>query len=411
MNSLTKIKIAARNVLKNKRRSTVTLIAVTVGFVSLSLFEGYFTYIYDILEKQAIVGERLGHLVVTRKGFYDQDGENPRDFLFTSEQVEQVKSILSSNPAVALVSPRLQVNGLVSNGEVSRIFLSEGIEAEDLTTLRGEEFADLPGSLKADAPYDAVFGSKLGELLGVKEGDSAVLLTSTAYGMVNAVDANVGELANTGTAGTNDKFALLPLSLAQSLYDFEGADRFSILLKENYSTEQERLQIEQTLSEMGIEFEIKDWKELSAYYGQVKSLFDMMYLFITVVVAIVVIASVANTMGMAISERTREIGTLRAIGMKRSTINGLFVWEGVIIVLLGCVAGILCTYGVGELINSANITYTPPDASAEAELIVKLLFENMFGSLVVLCVFAAIASYFPARKAAKRPITEALAHV
>jgi putative ABC transport system permease protein len=137
----------------------------------------------------------------------------------------------------------------------------------------------------------------------------------------------------------------------------------------------------------------------------------MMYLFITIVVLIVVIASVANTMGMAISERTREIGTLRAIGMKRSTISSLFVWEGVFIVFVGCAIGILATYIFGSIINNANITYVPPDASAEAELIVTLLFENMFGSLVVLTIFAAIASYFPAKRAAKRPIVEALSHV
>jgi putative ABC transport system permease protein len=411
MNSISKIKIAARNIVKNKRRSLVTLTAVIIGFISLSLFEGYFTYIYHILEKQAIVGERLGHLIITRQGFYDQDGENPQNFLFDQASVKSAQDVLVKNPAITLVSPRLQVNGLVSNGDVSRIFLGEGISAEDLIALRGEEFAELPGSLSIEDQYAATFGARLGELLGLAKGDSATLLTSTSSGMVNAVDATVGELANTGSVGTNDKFILLPLGLAQRLYDFEGADRLSIVLTDGADIEQQKKFIMDILTESGFSVEIKDWKELSVYYGQVKSLFDMMYLFITIVVLIVVIASVANTMGMAISERTREIGTLRAIGMKRSTISSLFVWEGVFIVFVGCAIGILATYIFGSIINNANITYVPPDASAEAELIVTLLFENMFGSLVVLTIFAAIASYFPAKRAAKRPIVEALSHV
>lgn len=411
MNSFSKIKIAARNVLKNKRRSLITLFAVVVGFVALSLFEGYFTYIYNILEKQAIVGERLGHLVVTREGFYKQDGKNPRDFLFDEAALTDISELLASRETIELVSPRLQVNGLASNGDVSRIFLSEGIAAEDLIALRGEEFADLPGSLDGDKPHSAVFGAELGELLGLAEDDYAVLLTSTVYGMVNAMDVNVGELANTGSVGTNDKFILLPIDLARDLYDFQGADRLSILLKDGVQVEQQKSEILSALKNAGFEVEIKDWKELSVYYGQVRSLFDMMYLFITVVVAIVVIASVANTIGMAISERTREIGTLRAIGMKRSTISSLFVWEGVFIVFIGCVVGLVVTYVLGGFINASDITYVPPDASAEAELIITLLFENMFGSLVVLTLFAALASWFPARRASRRPIVEALSHV
>lgn len=411
MNNANKIKIAARNVIKNSRRSMVTISMIAIGFLALSIFEGYFTYIYKTLEDQAIVAERLGHLTITKTDYYDKWSLDPHKYMFSVEELQKVENTLSSINSIVMVSPRVSVNGLVSNGDISRIFLAEGITAEDLQQLRGEKYADLPGTLKPGEDYQAVFGSKLAELLGLEEGSDAVLLTSTIDGMVNAMDTTVGEVANTGSVGTNDKFLLLPLALARKLFDFEGADKIVILLDSKGAIVPAREEITRLLKEKGLDIEIKDWKELSAYYGQVKSLFDMMYLFISVVVAIVVTAGVMNTMGMSISERTREIGTLRAIGMRVSSLTKLFVIEGALIVLIGCAAGIVLTYGIGGLINASDITYTPPDSSAEAELIIEIVFENIVGSVFTLTVLAGIASYFPASRATKKPIVDALTHV
>ena len=184
-----------------------------------------------------------------------------------------------------------------------------------------------------------------------------------------------------------------------------------MLLDDAHRVDEAALQIRERLGEIGMAVEVHDWKSLSVYYAQVKGLFDMMYLFISVVVVMVVTFSVVNTIGMSITERTREIGTLRAIGMRARSLTGLFVIEGVLLVVIGCTIGVGLALLAGEAINVADIRYTPPDASEEANLTVDMILANLLGSFVVFVVLAAAAAYFPSRKASRRPITEALGHV
>jgi putative ABC transport system permease protein len=404
-------KLAARNVLKNRRRSLVTILSVAIGFLALSLFEGYFTYVYRVLKEQSIIGERLGHLTVVRRGFFDEGSLDPENFQLDAATLARVTETIREIPGVKMVSPRFAVSGLVSNGTTSHIFVGEAISPEDQIALRGAEYAYLPGKLVPGQDDATVIGQKMAKIMGFKQGSDGVLMASTVSGMVNAVDFRVGEIANTGSVGTDDKFVLLPLALARKLYGTEGADRVVVLLDAEESIPSVKPLLMEKLKAAGFDAEIKEWSELSVYYTQVKGLFDMMYLFIMVVVVMVAMTSVVNTMTMAIAERTREIGTLRAIGMRSLTIKSLFVIEGVIIVFVGSLAGMVLSYAIGSGINLADISYSPPDSSEQAELVIELMFENLFGSLFTLSVLAAIASYFPARHATQKSIVGALGHV
>lgn len=411
MSFQTRLKLAFRNIAKNRRRSLLTISAVAVGFIAMSLLEGYFTYIYRTLEAQAIVGERLGHLTVTKRGFYEKAMQDPRKYAFDKNELAKATEVIASNAQVQLVSPRLSVSGLVSNGVISRIFTGEAVLPEDIAALRGEKYADLPGRLDPADPAAAVFGAKLTEYLDIALGQEATILTSTIDGMVNAIDVKVGEVSNTGSLATDDKSLLLSLALARRVMAFDGADRIVVLLKSDDALGSVKDDLIERLQQSGFDVEIKEWNVLSQYYAQVKGLFDVMYLFIALVFAIVVMFSVANTLGMSIAERTREIGTLRAVGIRRRTLNSLFVIEGVSMVMVGSLLGVAATYGLSEAINAAAITYTPPDSTVEAELVIELLGSNLFGSVFTLAVLAILASYFPARKGSRKPIVEALAHV
>ena len=411
MDIITRFKLAARNAARNRRRSMATLASVVIGFVALSLFEGYFVSVYSSLEDEVIVGERLGHLTVGKPGLYDKGAQDPRRYAFTESELATATARLAALPGVKLVSPRITLSGLVSNGDTSRIYIGEGMRAEDMFALRGEKYANQPGLLDPRRTQGAVFGRRLAESLGLKAGSDASLLGGTLDGMVNAVGVEMLEASATGSLGTDDKFILTSLDTARRLMAYDGAERIVLLLEDGTDLAATAAAVKAALAIDGIAVEVRDWRTLSAYYNQVKSLFDMMYLFISVVVAIVVLASVFNTMGMTITERTREIGTLRALGMQVRTLDSLFVLEGMLIVAIGCALGIAVTLAAGFLINGAGITYMPPDAAAEVPLVVKLVAGNLVGSLFTLVVLAALASYLPARRASRRNITGALSHV
>jgi putative ABC transport system permease protein len=172
-----------------------------------------------------------------------------------------------------------------------------------------------------------------------------------------------------------------------------------------------RERLQQKLRGAGFDMEIKTWQELSDFYNQVHNMFDMIFGFIFSIVLTVVVMSVANSMGMTVVERTREIGTLRAIGLKRSGVVKLFTAESLMLTLLGCFTGLLLTFGVRYGINVAHISYTPPNSASAVPLLVDMDFWRTIFTLVLMVVVGTLAAYLPARRAAKQAIIDALGHV
>jgi putative ABC transport system permease protein len=140
-------------------------------------------------------------------------------------------------------------------------------------------------------------------------------------------------------------------------------------------------------------------------------MFDMIFGFIFSIVLTVVVMSVANSMGMTVIERTREIGTLRAIGLKRSGVVRLFTTESLLLTLFGCALGLVVTLAVRYGINLADIHYTPPDSASAVPLLVDLDYGRTLFTLMLMLVVGTFAAWLPARRAARQPIMDALGHV
>jgi putative ABC transport system permease protein len=165
------------------------------------------------------------------------------------------------------------------------------------------------------------------------------------------------------------------------------------------------------LRDAGFDIEIQTWRDLSDFYNQVRGMFDMIFGFIFLIVLTVVIMSVANSMGMTVVERTREIGTLRAIGLKRAGVVRLFTTESMLLTLLGCTLGLAITVAVRWGINLANVSYTPPNSASPVPLLISLDVARVSFTFVLMGVVGTLAAYLPARRAAKKLIIDALGHV
>jgi putative ABC transport system permease protein len=166
------------------------------------------------------------------------------------------------------------------------------------------------------------------------------------------------------------------------------------------------------LQKAGIEgIEIKTWVELSIFYNQVKNLFDMIFSFIFSIVIVVVLMSVINTMSMAVMERTREIGTLRALGMRRFDITWLFCVEGILLATIGGMVGVFLTVIGTLVVNQLGLSYIPPNSSEAVLLLVDIVPLIMLITFLFLGLLAALAALLPARRAAGMAIIDALGHV
>ena len=130
------IKLALRGLMRNRRRSMVTLLAIAFGFSAIALFAGYTHNVYDGLGRQSIHGEMLGHLTLYKKGMRKEGKLDPERYLLTAQEVADISKLVSGEEHVKLVAPRLGMSGLVSNGRASTIFIAEGIEPEAVVKLR-----------------------------------------------------------------------------------------------------------------------------------------------------------------------------------------------------------------------------------------------------------------------------------
>jgi len=416
------LKLALRGLMRNRRRSLITLLAIAFGFAAISLFAGYTHNVYRGLERGSIYGELLGHLTLNKLGMRTAGKLDPERYLLSAAEVASITRLLRDEAHVKLVAPRLALSGLISNGRASTIFIAEGIEPAAMDALQANV---LTQKELASGLYDKVIkrldpahvevvelSSGLVELLHLQIGGQAVVLSNTLSGQANALDITVGHVFNTGNAGSNDKFAFMPLTLAQSLLDAEGrADRLTLLLDDAGQTEAMRVHLTKKLNAAGFNVDLKTWQELSDFYNQVHSMFDIIFGFIFSIVLTVVVMSVANSMGMTVVERTREIGTLRAIGLRRSGVVRLFTAESMLLTLIGCLSGLLLALAVRWGINFADISYTPPNNATPVPLLIDLDAERMAFTFALMSVVGTLAAWLPARRAAKMDIVDALGHV
>jgi putative ABC transport system permease protein len=159
--------------------------------------------------------------------------------------------------------------------------------------------------------------------------------------------------------------------------------------------------------------EVHDYATLNPSYGQITGMFAAIFSFIALLIGAIVLFTVGNTMSMAVVERTVEIGTLRAMGLRRSGIRWLFVCEGVLLGLVGAGLGILLALAAAYAINHSGMSWMPPGNSEPVALTVRVWGElKMITSTALgLLIVAAISAWWPARRAAKLNIVDALRHV
>jgi putative ABC transport system permease protein len=251
----------------------------------------------------------------------------------------------------------------------------------------------------------------LARYLSLSAGKDGVVMSTTLAGQMNAMDIQVMGVYDSGSDATNDKYMRFTFDFAQSLVDTKMAEKIVVLLDDWRKTEKVRTLLLAKLSNAGVASEIKTWYELSLFYSKVKSMFDMIFLFLFTIVLVIVVMSTVNTMSMAVLERTREIGTLRALGLKRRGVSLLFAMEGGMLGLFGSFIGIVLHVSVWAMIRAFPPTYTPPGISTPVPLIVDLGPRTMFFLLLFLVFLSLIAAIIPARRAARQNVVDALGHV
>lgn len=466
------IGLSLRNILRNRRRTSITTCTIAAGGMATLLFGGYVNAIVEGAQTGFV--RQLGHLQVQKQDYFLLGSGSPADFGVSNYQ-EVIRAITTDRQlqgALEVVTPTLQMHGIAGNFQagVSRTVAAVGVIPDDQNRLRAWDDYELldalpPMALPKDQRPAAVIGQGLARVLqvcsgfdvpdcsrqdgparqasfqsadmpddiarlaqsvaaddaGAKERQADAgrprieILAATASGAPNVESVPLVAVENQGIKELDDMFVAVPLPLAQRLV--YGADpqvtAVIVQLRHTKQLEHASARIRQLIKDHGWDLDVVDYRTLNPAYDQIRALFKSIFGFIAALMGVIVLFSVANTMSMAVMERTVEIGTLRALGLGRRGIYQLFMAEGALIGIVGATSGSILALLVAWVINHSGLRWTPPTMIDSIPLVVHVLGDPMLivGTFLGLTLLAVLSGLLPARRAARMDVVDALRHV
>jgi putative ABC transport system permease protein len=465
-------KLALRNLLRNRRRSLATLLAMIVGAHAVLLFGGYSRNITYGLQTDFV--KTGGHLQVQRAGFFRYGTGDPAGYSLAhyDKIVEAIRHDGELAPMLEVVTPVLHLQGIAGNVDagVSRTAIAVGVVVADQNRMRAWNDYDFPVAMPPMAltgtdPDSAVIGTGLARVLqmcdalkvadckqpakadaaaarsgstnaaadlpadlaslaGAESATAAAparaaiqLLAATARGAPNVADLHVVKAEEQGVKEVDDMYVGMHLAQAQRLVFGNDAPKATAIVVQLKHTDQlpaAKARIEQLLATQFPQepVEVLDFAVLNPFYGQALAMFATLVGFVALLIGAIVLFTVGNTMSTAVMERTTEIGTLRAMGLRRAGIRRIFLCEGLMLGVAGAIIGVITASLLAGVINHSGLTWTPPGRSP-VPLIIRVWGENamVVGTMLALMLVAMMSAWWPAGRASRMHVVDALRHV
>ncbi len=400
------LKIGYRNLIKNKRRTILTMLTIIIGMCSLILANGFVKFSLWGL-RESIINGGIGHFQIHKKGFMEHGDENPYDFMMTGYK-KTVRELMRI-PGIKLIAPRLKFQGIVSSADKSTvIFGTAGLSEEEgqLSTFSGIKEGQ---ALKDEDTEGIMIGSGVAKSISGKAGDPCTVMITMKDGGVNALDFNISGVIQNQLQELDNVYVLANLNTIQKLLNTPGSiDTLVVLLTSTEDLPAAEIKIKETCEKLGLEY--RRWDQLAPYYYGARDFYYSAMRIALIIIFAIVIFAVANTMSMSLFERIREIGTIRSIGTTRFMVMKIFVSESILLGIAGGIAGIIAGVAISQIINSAGgIQIPPPPGSAKGyqALINPDLADCLYYFLLFIGV-SIIAVIYPALKAARMSIADAL---
>jgi putative ABC transport system permease protein len=398
------IELALRNVLRHRFRTAMTLAAVSIGVAALILAGGFVRDIFIQLG-EAIIHSQTGHLQIVRPGFLGSGSRSAEKYLL--DNIDQLRATAAEMPETSDVLARLTFTGLLNNGRTDLSIVGQGIEP-DRERRMGTRATIVRGRPLADADrYAALIGEGVAQALKLAPGDRIVLLANTPEGALNTLDLDVAGVFRSFSREFDARAIRVPLTTAQELLATPGANTLVVALHQTRDTDVAAATLKQKLA--GRDVAVKTWQELDDFYAKTVELYQRQFGVLQLVVLVMVLLSVANTVNMSVFERMPEFGTMRALGNTGRQLFLRVVLENTLIGLAGALLGALLAAGLATALSIIGIPMPPPPNSNMGYTAqIRLVPSVIAGAMAVGVMATLLASLFPALRAARIPIADAL---
>ncbi len=396
---------AFQNTLRNRRRSLVTIAIAALGTAAILLAGGFAIYTYRALAQSA--ARNTGHLIVGVPEQFTKDEDTPLQYGI--DEPAQLSARLQADADVRHVLPRVVFSGLVSNGDKSTVMLATGVDPDHEFAVKGPFLTMLAGeALTSDAAQaEVMLGEGLAKSLKAKPGSGLTLLASTTDGALNALDVAVKGVFSTGVPEIDKRLVYTDIATAQRLLNTKRVSTLGVFLKSMEATPA----AQQRVAAANPKLAVQTWTDQAFFYRSVRDLYNRIFGALGLIIGVIVVFVVANAMAMAIVERTREIGTLRALGTLPSQLLRSCALEGLVLGGIGAIAGALIALVVSIALDIVPVQMPPPPGSSRGYPLGIVVDPALFAlTVLAMVVVSMLASAWIARRTVHLPVVEALAH-
>ncbi|UCC50159.1 MAG: ABC transporter permease [Anaerolineaceae bacterium] len=342
--------IAYRDLVRNKRRTLLTLLAVALGMMVLIMMSGLLAGIIAGGLRDNI---RLntGHLQL-RDDTYEIEKLSllSRDLLQDSDILVSQAEALSE---VQSAAPVLWSSGVLSTVRESTGLQVTGIDPNDDFHAPVREGIVDGDYLTADGRGQVLIGKRLADDMDITVGQRVSLTMGGADGQVNEDIFTVAGLFNTGILNYDQNTVIMPLAQAQA-FSNSGSRTSSIIVMLN--DREDTAKVAAALQAPGIS--VLTWEDLNALLLTLMEQAGGFYYILYIIVILVVAVLIANTLLMSVFERTRELGILASLGMKGRQIMLMVLFEAIILALLGVAAGLVLGAGLIAYLARVGIEFS-----------------------------------------------------
>jgi ABC-type lipoprotein release transport system permease subunit len=397
------IKMAFRELLRNKRRSFFSSLALGIGLALLllmaSVISGEMRY-----SMESAVKLQSGHLQVQAKTY--NEAKNSLAYEDMIAEPDLVAEKIAGLAPVKVATPRLIASGIISNDDETNGVRLFGV---DPVSPASDPFKQeiLSGDwIKPDDRSGIMIGQALAQKMNLKSGDSVNLMANTSNGDVDQQMFTIRGIFTTRTPAFDDYTVILPIAKAQALTKTEGhASLIYVLLNDPGQVDAVRAALTTESLQKKTYLEMNDMILQMEEFS--RSYMILIYLIVLAITATVIV----NTLVMSVFERTREIGILSAIGMKSSRIMSMFFIESGFLAVGGIIAGLIM--GGLMVYYASTVGFYFGDVGSTGLLIGERIYAYMqINDAVTLTILAfavaILAALYPAIMAARLEPVEAM---
>ncbi|WHF53109.1 FtsX-like permease family protein [Chryseobacterium gotjawalense] len=366
--------------------------AVVLSIITSSLQQG----IFDNLVKN-VVSFYSGYIQVHQKGYWDEQIID-NSFAVSADMEKKIKE----DDNVTDVTPRLESFALISSLDVTKGCMVMGIDPEKENRITRLKEKVIKGSYLEDSARSVLLAEGLAQRLKVSVGDTITIIGQGYHGSTAAGKYPVKGVLRFGSPQLNDQMVMMPLQRAQELYGATGlATGYILSLKKTPDMDETAAFVQ---AKLGTQYEVMTWEEIMPDIKQhIRSDTNNMKV-ISGILYLLIFFGIFGTLSMMMIERRFEMGMLVAIGMKKGKLALLLLYESILIVLTGCILGILASIPVVHYLNRNPIRMGGETAKAFERFGFEPVFPtstdpvNFFNQGMIVFVIGLLLSFYPIYK-------------